>query len=318
MIRNKLHSHNVAFNRSFFFQATRAELGLDNRAWIDGMTPPEGCRFAFTRYRDQGCRSMAVRKMGFDDSEAFEKYIFEKLALTQDAYRQNRSWTSQMADWANEAQETPKLVCEAHGARIKVRDAALSKDFWYDRRAPVCCKPWHFHDGDDYTVVSFFNKITEPLGPSSPDKIPEETAMHIHWIMSFAEPDGESRYRINEHRHGEPIDLRLVSREYWLEERRGEIVEKKKKEHLALLQRQPEGRPELPSTGNLRMPSAARIRTDYVPIIGEVILFLFGLYIAHKCSSASQPLTSSAPVYAKCCPPCVPRMKIKHVQYNTV
>lgn len=266
LVRNKLHSHNLAYNRSFFFHATPAQLGLDTNNLALGV-PDVGCNGG-----SGACIPKPLSQTGFKDFKSVEEFIFQKLASAQKNVDGTR----------------PKLVCESTGARKKIRDPASGKLFHYDRRAPVCCKPWQFTQNDAFTVVAFINKVTEPLGPWEPNVVPKSTDMHIHWVMSYDEHRNASFYRCNT--VVAPAQIAQYQRS----------MDKNK---LSFLQT------SSPSTDK---------RSEYAQIFGALMVFMLGGYMAHKCSSSSQALTTPAIVCAKCCQPLPPLLKTRYVQYHTV
>lgn len=270
MVRNKLHSHNIAYNRSFFFHATPEQLGLGTSN-MKLSFPPEKCSTP-----DQGCIAKPLSETGFKDFNSLEEFMFLKLAAAQ----------------KNAGDNPPHLICESTGARKEIRDPVSGKKFFYDRRAPVCCKPWRFTAGDTFTVVAFMNKVTQPIGPWAPNDVPRSTDMHIHWVMSYAEElqPKDSVYRQEEGQFS--LDSRLA----------GKIRGATKKVMFV-------------QTSSRAMDKKA----EYIQIFGALMVFILGGYIACKCSSESQSLTRRREtVCARCCPPCTPRLKSLHVQYHTV
>merc|ERR1712039_207018 len=120
-----------------------------------------------------------LNQTGFTSFDNLERYIFQNLAAAQNKH-QGRP---------------PQIVCESWGAHDVVMDGKLGKEFEFDRRAPVCCKPWSFEEGDRFTVVAFFHPTDQPVGPHAPDGVPEEVNMHVHWLMSYDEHVAGSFYR---------------------------------------------------------------------------------------------------------------------------
>lgn len=294
MIRNKLHSHNLAYNRSFFFHATPEQLGLVADNFKMG-TPAVGC-IGIDPERE-GCIPKPLRETGFKDFETLEDFLFQRLADAQKNYTY------------------PDLVCESHGARAAITDPVSGKSFSYDRRAPVCCKPWQFKAFDEVTIVAFIDKLTQPLGPHDPITIPKSTEMHIHWVMSYDEHRNDSIYyppgieflldeKTRQHFMESVERDRAMS---WLGAAFQQFV-RQKAESVSFLQTS--------STGMTR-PAATDKKAEYAQIFGMMIIFILGGYVAHKCSLESTAVTKPAMVCAMCCPPGAVHMKTRYVQYHT-
>jgi hypothetical protein len=280
MVRNKVHSHNIAYNRSFFFHATPEQLGLGTENMRLSI-PPEGCfPDDFNLQGPQPCVPKPLSETGFKDFNSLEEFMFQKLAAAQKQ--------------SNDRVEHPHLICESTGAREEIRDPASSKNFFYDRRAPVCCKPWQFEEGDTFTVVGFVSKVTRPITPSAPNHVPDSADMHFHWIMTYDESleVKDSIYRVGKTDGG-----------IWAFMKNTDYVQSGAVIGVFLQTSSP----------------AMDKRAEYVQIFGALMLFILGGYIAHKCSPESQSLTKQREtVCARCCPPCTPRLKSLHVQYHTV
>lgn len=292
MVRNKLHSHNLGYNRSFFFHATPQQLGLDTDNLRLG--------YEVNDYFKRSPNTITLKDSGFKDFQSLEAYLFQNLKAAQNDTTQVR----------------PSLVCESWGAREEQWDPATGKNYLYDRRAPVCCKPWQFEKHDVVTVVGFINKITRPLGPHAPNTIPPKTDMHIHWVMSATEYSNASIYRIQ-----------VGS---MLSEDSNQYVASNLSIPIATdwgftgMNNEGKGSGQMTMVAGFLQTSSATSslavdkRATYAQVFGAIMVFILGAYIAHKCSSESQPLTKPAVVCARCCPPLPPQVKTRYPQYHTV
>lgn len=289
LVRNKLHSHNVAFNRALWFHANPGQLGIDKTKFSHLNRGSSGCRDSGAPWMgipDHGCVPVPLSKSGFKDFESIENFLFRHLAAAQ----------------ADDSEKSPKLVCEAVGARQSFSDPKLHTNFSYDRRASVCCKPWTFEKDDDFTVVAFLDRTTQPVGPSAPDTIPATVDMHIHWVISYEEDQEESLYRFKG-------AVNPAQQSYYFGpkyEYAQSLLQLRREEHLGQ-----------PANGILRTPVEQK-KAEYVQIFGALLFFILGGYAAHKCSPASRPLMGSGSCFVKCCPPFTPQVKTRHVQYHTV
>merc|ERR1712000_357440 len=72
--------------------------------------------------------------------------------------------------------------------------------YFYDRREPTCCAPWHIKKGDIFTVVGFNAKLDYKVGPHT-DKIPKTSPAHVSLWMSWANEEDPpvSRFGIRGH-----------------------------------------------------------------------------------------------------------------------
>jgi len=173
LARNKLHSHNTMFDRAFWFAATPAELGLDAEGFMPGVS-----------YVPR-----LLHKVGFQNTEDLQSYILAKLA--DSARRYDEECT---APAGHCKRRRPALICQSWVSNLDFVDPTSGKVFAYDRRAPVCCRRWHFHKGDPFTVVALMAPMKTPPGPWAPDKIPTVANMHIHWLLSYDALDNASHY----------------------------------------------------------------------------------------------------------------------------
>lgn len=77
------------------------------------------------------------------------------------------------------SRDRPEAICQS------VQDLIEVEGYFYDRKSPTCCVPWHVKEGDIYTVVGFSPKLEYKLGPHS-DAFPETFPAHVSMWMSWA------------------------------------------------------------------------------------------------------------------------------------
>jgi len=171
MVRNKLHSHNTMYDRSFFFRATPQDLGLDDPKFLPAVSSTP----------------LLLNRLGFATFDALEAFLFQNLG------RAAGGWQCPAADGTCQDRR-PQLICQSWVSNEEFVDWASARPFVYDRRAPCCCRPWRIHKGEVFTVVAFLSPLKTAPGPWDPHRIPPVANMHIHWVMTFATPDNESRY----------------------------------------------------------------------------------------------------------------------------
>lgn len=176
LVRNKLHSHNTMFDRAFWFAATSADLGLDDpKFW------PQVSYHTLQLKED----------LGFEDFEALQAFLLSNLAAS--ARRFDRTCPPSQPGCA---ERRPALICESWVSNEDFLDPVSGISFAYDRRAPACCRPWHFERGATFTVVAFMAPMKTPPGPWTPHYTPPKANMHIHWLMTYATGEDTSHYGI--------------------------------------------------------------------------------------------------------------------------
>jgi hypothetical protein len=80
------------------------------------------------------------------------------------------------------SQDRPEAICQAKQRLVSI------DNYFYDRKAPTCCVPWHIKKGDIYTVIAFNPKLAYKLGPHT-DKIPKTFPAHVSLWMSWENED---------------------------------------------------------------------------------------------------------------------------------
>jgi len=185
MKRNKLHAHNTMFHSAFWFHGWPEDLGLDDPKFLPHMV-----------YDPR-----ILSEVGFDNFDALREFVLQKLAKAAEKHDAACDKMSGMSARivAECRRKRPKLVCQSWVQNEDFVDPVSQKSFAYDRRAPACCRPWHFKEGDPFTVLAFLDPMKTPPGPWTPDTIPETGNMHIHWVMSYDSLDNQSHYRASTH-----------------------------------------------------------------------------------------------------------------------
>mmetsp|Transcript_26911 Transcript_26911/g.43048 ORF Transcript_26911/g.43048 Transcript_26911/m.43048 type:complete len:715 (-) Transcript_26911:41-2185(-) len=173
LVRNKIHSHNVMFDRAFWFRASPEDLGL-----VGGKTS-----FPFHDYYE----TTHLRDTGFKNFDDVETYLMDNLA---EAARKHEKKCSQKSSFLQHRESSecsfnkPYMVCQVTPKNALVYDETLDKSFLFDRRAKTCCKPWSWAYGEVWTTVGFFRPITRALGPWQ-NYIPDVYPQHLHWVMTY-------------------------------------------------------------------------------------------------------------------------------------
>ena len=80
------------------------------------------------------------------------------------------------------SRDRPEAICHT------VQDLEEVDGYFYDRKAPTCCVPWHIKKNDIYTVVAFNPKLDYALGPHT-TVVPETFPAHVSMWMSWANED---------------------------------------------------------------------------------------------------------------------------------
>jgi len=173
LTRNKLHAHNTMFDRAFWFRATARDLGLDG--------PEFWPRHSF--------RPLLLEEVGHADFEALQRSLLANLQKAAERWDTSCPPARKAC-----ADQRPALVCQSWVSNEEFVDPRSGRRFAYDRRAPCCCRPWHFQRGDVFTVVAFMAPMKTPPGPWMPDRTPPTANMHIHWVMTYDSLDNESHY----------------------------------------------------------------------------------------------------------------------------
>lgn len=171
MVRNKLHSHNTAFDRAFWFAATPSQLGLNDPKFV----------------MKDGCRPKLFSEVGFQNVDQAVGFIFKNLAASEKACKHN-FMQGRLCPHA------PALICQSRSSSVPVMDPKSRRSFMYDRRAPACCRAWHFQMNQVFTVVAFMRRPDTPPGPWEPDGNPPTLPMHIHWVMTHTSSQSRSGY----------------------------------------------------------------------------------------------------------------------------
>jgi len=176
MVRNKLHSHNTMFDRAFFFRGTAEDLGLNQQKfWPELPYIP-----------------LLLEDLGYPDFMQLQEYLFNNLAESAKRYDERCSPIHPEC-----VHDRPALICQSWVSNEDFIDPKTGLSFAYDRRAPCCCRPWHFTSGDPFIVVAFMQPLKYPPGPWVPHKIPPTANMHIHWLMTYETFDNRSHYGVS-------------------------------------------------------------------------------------------------------------------------
>jgi hypothetical protein len=174
LVRHKLHSHNVMFEKAFWFRATPEELGL-----VGGSVKfPFYDLYEITHLEDTGLKS-------FDE---VEKYLMGNLAKAR--VEHNLKCKSSVPSFLQRKKppaqcgfNAPFMVCKAWPNNAWLYNKREDETFVYDRREPSCCKPWSFKKGEIWTTVGFYHPVTRALGPWY-NAIPKLYPQHLHWVMT--------------------------------------------------------------------------------------------------------------------------------------
>lgn len=183
MLRNKVHVHNKIFKEALVFAATPHELGLTKQ---NKLMP------------DKAYNTVDIKAAGFSDHDAVKKFLLRNLDESGKAY-DSRVSTTKVSDFDYltddfHSRERPKAVCQV------LQSLEEHDGYFYDRREPTCCAPWHIKKGDIFTVVGFNAKLDYKVGPHT-DKIPKTSPAHVSLWMSWANEEDPpvSRFGIRGH-----------------------------------------------------------------------------------------------------------------------
>lgn len=189
LIRNKLHAHNLVFESSMFFAATREQLGLLN--------PEFEMEHAY--------QPKLISEIGFKDSDELIAKILDNLRISQERYDEvcavvaaastgdvsrgdggNQVKSAAAADAEDEKKKLcsaprPKFVCAAVYNSNVFPYGEPPKDFKFDRRPLTWCDDLSFEEGDEFVVISTSRKLTEAPIPPFPNRIPPTIPGHVSW-----------------------------------------------------------------------------------------------------------------------------------------
>jgi hypothetical protein len=168
MLRNKLHAHNKIFTEAHFFAATPEELGLTK----ENKLVPE------ITYKP-----VDITAAGYKGWEEVKQLILRTLDKSAAEYDERHKSLPVLSvpDLNDEvhSRERPRMVCQG------VNNMEEVEGYFYDRREPTCCLPWHIQKGDIFTVVGYHKKLTYSLGPHADDSyVPPTFPGHIGWWLS--------------------------------------------------------------------------------------------------------------------------------------
>ncbi len=198
MLRNKLHgklphallfhsyyyyyftAHNKIFKEAIFFAAAPDELGLTAASGLFPSRP---------------YLTVDIQQAGFADLSAVKLKIMDSLVAAQSVFDGKVSRGETVSDTDGTTSRTrPAAICHGTGQLAEV------EGYFYDRREPICCVPWHVTAGDIFTVVGFNRKLEYKMGPHT-DVIPATFPGHIgFWISTASEEDAPtSRFSIGQY-----------------------------------------------------------------------------------------------------------------------
>ena len=190
LIRNKLHAHNLVFESSSFFLATKEQMGLDAKEYVleNSYTPK------------------LISEIGYSSSDEMNRVMLENLAKSQSRFDEicTGDWapdamgvaasarrmlqSAVSADRALEEERQkvctrprPKWVCSAVYNSNEFEFGDPPQGFKFDRRPLTWCDPLIFRQGDSFVVTSTSRKLTQPPIPPFPDRIPDTIPGHVSW-----------------------------------------------------------------------------------------------------------------------------------------
>jgi hypothetical protein len=323
LVRNKMHSHNVMFDRSFFFRASPKELGL-----VDG---------AIQFPVHDKTQTVLLRDTGLSSFEAAEEYLMSNLAKAASAHVDTCETTASFLNARMAPQcsfPKPFTVCRAWARNEEVFDETTRKRYLYDRRAKECCKPWAFRWGERFTTVAFYKPLTRPLGPWL-DAIPPTYPEHLHWVMSYVGP--EAKHHRSFYTQGlypsspaspgliqgdglHYVDMKLLKKQEMQQRWPDHLSEDKHLDDHDMNMVQTSL--VLAHRGRHRSSALTSFRDNFslsqrIGLLGCVIAILCLAWrgLARKSGGiAAEQLTS---VSCLCAPPCCPRLQTKYVQKLT-
>jgi hypothetical protein len=121
-----------------------------------------------------------IGKSGYSSLDQVKTLLLEHLTRAQAVFDGKVARGETVSDASGLTSRTrPAAIC--HGV------AALGEvdGYFYDRREPTCCVPWHVTAGDIFTVVGFNRKLEYSMGPHTTEK-PRTFPGHVGWWISTA------------------------------------------------------------------------------------------------------------------------------------
>eukprot|EP00930_Biecheleria_cincta_P014509 TRINITY_DN12452_c0_g2_i1.p1 TRINITY_DN12452_c0_g2~~TRINITY_DN12452_c0_g2_i1.p1 ORF type:complete len:719 (-),score=100.77 TRINITY_DN12452_c0_g2_i1:58-2214(-) len=186
LVRNKLHTHALGFEKAFWFKASPEELGLLGSPYNFKITYRDYSSGAQEKFSVYGPEPILVKNTGLPSFQAIEQHLLTNLAAASERHSWKCGKKRSFLDSKNALcmSQKPSLVCSAIGATAEVFDDITGENYHYDRRPPTCCRPWKFHKGDAFTTVSFNKALSRAPGPWA-RKIPTEFPQHLHWLLTY-------------------------------------------------------------------------------------------------------------------------------------
>jgi hypothetical protein len=184
MLRNKMHVHNKVFKEYMLIKATPAELGLTKE---NNLMPTKA--YGTVNINAAGYSSLAevkafVLKHLKSSQEHFDGYSDATLEIIENNYK-----TDDL-----HSRDRPEVICQS------IQDLEEVDGYYYDRKVPTCCNPWHIKRDDIYTVVGLNPKLEYALGPHTTE-VPDTFPAHVSMWMSWANEDepATSQFGIQTH-----------------------------------------------------------------------------------------------------------------------
>ena len=184
LLRNKMHVHNKVFKEYILFKASPHELGLTKE---NNLMP------------DKVYKTIKITDRGFETLDEVKSFLMDNLEKSAAAFEiLSHDELQQINDnYLNEdrfSRDMPEAICQS------VQDLIEVDNYYYDRKVPTCCKPWHIKKGDIYTVVGFQPKLVYKLGPHS-DEMPPTFPAHVSMWTAWENEDEPPVSQFGIHTH---------------------------------------------------------------------------------------------------------------------
>lgn len=201
LLRNKQHAHNVIFDEAIFFAATPQQLGLTVE---NNLMPP--------RQYD----IIKTKKAGFDSNVKLKEFVLNNLKKSQEAYDKKNNEKNKMLRQAMQVDgfehlnqsEARLLKASANNAPRPICQSITAMEMvdgrWYDRKEPICCQEWEFHEGDIFTVLAFHKKVNpDTFADSEHKELPPTFPGHVGFWLSYdtQETPEKSHFSIIQYTH---------------------------------------------------------------------------------------------------------------------